>query len=261
MLKRNQIVFWIAGIALLSAPIRSNAQDYAWQGFAASTAMNQMMASNRDRQIAPREQRSKSPGNSEFESQLPTDTPTDRSISNNVALSFQPSLSVRRTFLRQFVSRVRAVDPAGAIMLADFIERNDVFQLLATGIEPYGLRTDNMADAYTFWWISVWQAYHKDYSKPKRQVVQAVKKQSEELIKRLPFVNMASDQTKQGFADDLLLNALLIDAVTEEASTDSIIGEQLSRTAFLGAQSIGLDLDSIQLTDDGFRLAATNPRR
>ncbi|QAY78094.1 hypothetical protein [Sphingosinicella sp. BN140058] len=74
------------------------------------------------------------------------------------ALRYTPSMARRVANLAGFVSKTRAVDPAGAADLERMFADGDFIEKIGAALAPYGMRVDNLADAYTVYWISAWQA-------------------------------------------------------------------------------------------------------
>lgn len=166
-------------------------------------------------------------------------------------LSFNASPAVRRRNYEQFVARSRAVDPAGAAGLAETL-RSDPVALMAPDLARYGLRADNLADAYTVYWIEAWEAAHGVTGENSRATVQAVKSQATNAMLATPEVATATDAQKQEFAEALLVQALLIGASREQAKGDQKTLDQIVGAVRQGARASGLDLDAMVLTEEGF---------
>jgi hypothetical protein len=61
-----------------------------------------------------------------------------------------------------------------------------------------------------------------------------------------------SDAVKQETAETLLIQTLLMGAYIEHAKADPALFRQVADAARKGARASGLDLDAMELTDDGF---------
>lgn len=170
------------------------------------------------------------------------------------ALSFQISRANRDQNLARFIEEAKKVDPAGAADMERLFASTDVIGQIGQGIAPYGLRTDNVADAYAVYWMTAWQAVTGDTSDFTQQQSEAVKQQAANALLSTPtFVN-ATDALKQEMAEAYLIQAALIQATVDVAQTDQGLQAGLSQAVSQGAKASGLDLDAIVLTQNGFRL-------
>ena len=169
-------------------------------------------------------------------------------------LSYTPSLARRKQNLAQFVARSRAVDPEGANQLAQVFASNDVISAASKEMAKFGLRSDNLADVYALYWSSVWLASVRSSATPTRAQFAKVKTQSGAALAAIPTVIGASDKQKQQFAEALLVQTLLIEASVEGAKNNPAQRQAIANTVLQGAKAMGLALDTMTLTDEGFTL-------
>ncbi len=167
------------------------------------------------------------------------------------ALAFRSSPSVRSRNFAAFLERTRRADPAGAANLAALL-RTDPIAQMGPALRALGLRTDNVADAYTVWWMNAWQAAHGDLSDASRAKTQAVRAQAAGALASTPELRGASDAAKQEFAEALLIQAALIGASAETYAKDPAMMRKLGQAVRQGARASGLDLDAMTLTEQGF---------
>jgi hypothetical protein len=167
-------------------------------------------------------------------------------------LSFKPVLSQRKANLANFVSKIRAVDQSGAAELEQLFSSTDIIEAIAQALSPYGLRVDNVADAYTVYWMSSWQASVGKTDDFQPNEISKVRAQAQLALLNVPEISNATESDKQAFAEALLVQTALIDGAMEQAAGNT---EQLRAIAFAvrkGASAAGLDLDAMTLTGDGF---------
>jgi hypothetical protein len=169
-------------------------------------------------------------------------------------LRFVPSGDRRRANLQSFVEKTRAVDPAGAEQLRSIFASDDMIERMGQEMAKFGLRTDDLADAYTLWWISCWSAVHGDFSTPDRATVDAVKSQATRALLAGGRTNATSDAVKQEFAEALLIQALLLDTSLQQAKGNGSQLKLLAAAANQGAKGMGLDLTKMMLTPSGFEI-------
>jgi hypothetical protein len=182
---------------------------------------------------------------------------------STISTTYIASIPRRRANFSQFVEKSRKVDPAGSAKLQQLLGSTDVIAALGGELQRYGLRTDNVADAYAVYWVQAWQAVNGDTSDPDRATMQAVKRQSANAIASTPEFASASDATKQEMAEAMMVQAMLISASVDTYKDDPNMMRQLGAAVRKGAKASSIDLDSMTLTDEGFvpsgRTGAANP--
>jgi hypothetical protein len=194
----------------------------------------------------------------EAQNQLSEPSPSTEApeVSANAAsMTFRPSIANRRRNLAQFVEKTRAQSPANAIELEKMFASTDVISEFGSILAPYGLRTDNVADAYTVYWIAAWEASRSIISAPETpERIQAVKAQAARALMATPeFVN-STDAQKQELAEALLIQAALIQATVQTYASDQAMLSQVASAVARGAKGMDIDLSKMTLTAEGFRL-------
>lgn len=181
-----------------------------------------------------------------------TSQPLTSATVDSARLTFTPILANRQQNLAGFVAKTRAQSPENAARMEQLFASTDVFATLAQELAPKGLRIDNLADAFTVYWITAWEVSHGiSGSDTSRAQAQAVKAQVSRTLLTMPEVISASAAQKQELAEVLLIQTALISASAESASNDDefdAVGKAVRR----GAQAIGLDLDAMVLSEAGF---------
>jgi hypothetical protein len=165
---------------------------------------------------------------------------------------YQVSSARRKANLARFVQKSRSVDPQGAAAMAQLIAKQDIIAEIGGALRPYGLRVDDVADAYTVWWVSSWDAAHGRQSPPDRGQMQAVRAQAAQAIAATPEFARADDAAKQEYAEALLVQTALIDAIAEKYGKDRAMAPKIAASVRQGARASGLDLDAMTLTRNGF---------
>lgn len=167
------------------------------------------------------------------------------------SLRFVPSTERRRASFARFLAERRG-DAATRQQLEALISDPAFMPKVGAEFAKIGLRPDNVADAYTVWWIAAWQAAHGQSRDPSPASVRAVKAQAEKVFLAVPSVTGADDATKQAFAEGLLVQAVVMSAVTEQTAGDPMGRRTIGQLARGSAGRFGLDLDAVTLTDAGF---------
>jgi hypothetical protein len=171
-------------------------------------------------------------------------------------LRYVPSAARRKSNLAKFAVKGRDSDPAGAAKMAQLFASTDVIGQIGAEMSSYGLRIDNVADAYAVYWINAWEAAHGIVGKAEtRSRAQAVKAQAERAMSGSPEMVRATGAQKQEFAEALLVQAAMISAHMANAAGDPAQLAAVAKAVRQGAKAMGLDLDTMVLTDQGFRPA------
>lgn len=176
---------------------------------------------------------------------------------NKSVLRFSTSKTRQKENLQNFVDRSKKVDPEGAAKMQAIFASTDVMSLISKAMGTVGLKTDNVADAYTAWWISAYQASRGSTTTPSRAKYQAVRQQSENALLAVPSMTNASESEKQELAEAYLIQAALIDSSVQEAQSNPKYLNAVKAAVKQGAMASGLDLDLMTLTDNGFQMRKT----
>lgn len=184
-------------------------------------------------------------------------TPAKPTQQSQARLNFKPSLAVRRANLSRFLGAVRSNDSRAAAQLETMFS-GDVFSAMGKVMAPYGLRIDNVADAYALYWISAWEASRGiTTSNETKSRAQAVKQQAANALLATPEVMSATPEKKQEFAEALLLQTYLIAANVNGAKDNPAMMRQVSSAVAQGSKAMGLDLSGMTLTEKGFQPSET----
>jgi hypothetical protein len=168
------------------------------------------------------------------------------------SLSYSASAAVRKNNLSNFVKKTRAVDPEGASKMEAMFASTDVIGAIGKGIAPFGLRTNNVADAYTVYWTNAWLGSRGRNDTLSKQQISAVRNQAANALLTTPAFSSASNAQKQEMSEALLVQAALIEAYVDNAKSDPALMTKVKAAIAQGAKGMGLDLYKMTLTSDGF---------
>ncbi|WP_294256300.1 DUF6683 family protein [uncultured Sphingomonas sp.] len=178
--------------------------------------------------------------------------PRTRAAIPQAAMHFTPSAARRAANLARFVSKTRAVDPRGADDLQKLFSQGDFIEKIGKLVAPYGLRIDNLADAYAMWWVTAWEASRGSNDTPSPATLEAVRRQAADAVSTTNEIAVASDAQKQELAEALWIQSALLDGAVEQARRDPSRLRAIGYAARQGAKGMGLNLDAIDLTSQGF---------
>jgi hypothetical protein len=167
-------------------------------------------------------------------------------------LTYSPSIERRRINFARFIAKARETDPEGAATLEKQLGAPDLLEKMGSELAALGMRTDNVGDAYAVWWLNAWLASRQRADTPPARQIAAVRAQAAQAMNSVTEIASGSDAVKQETAETLLIQTLLMGAYIEHAKADPALFRQVADAARKGARASGLDLDAMELTDDGF---------
>lgn len=166
---------------------------------------------------------------------------------------FPVSQPARTATLNAIVDGLSKDNPAARGELQAALIDQNIFAVLDTAIQKYGLRTNNLADAYTLYWISSWEATHNSMqgeSSPAQ--VKAVKAQVVGFLSNVDALPTMKVTDKQQLSDTLLVNVVLLEMIGESAKANPQFQQLRSQAGRSGAAAFGLLVDGVTLTESGF---------
>ncbi len=166
-------------------------------------------------------------------------------------LSFAPSPVVRKQVIADFVKNMKAVNPeAGAQMEVGFAQ-TDIIGEISKALTPYGMKTDNMADAYAFYLITAWMGANGRTDDMTNAQITGVQKMAQAALGGSKELMALDDGKKQLFAESLLLQGMMNDAMTEAVATDPAMKFKVMGDLKAAAKELGIDTDAFILTPAG----------
>ena len=177
-----------------------------------------------------------------------------------IATAMVPRLTYKSTIVRtranlaKFVEKTRAVDPAGAAKMQALFASTDIIGMIDQKMQQtYGMRANNVADAYAVWWVSAWMGSRgrSDDATPGQMAM--VKRQAANALSATPEFASATDAGKQEMAEAMLVQAALIGDTIDTYQSDPAMLAKTRTAIAKGAREMGIDLNSMKLTDEGFR--------
>ncbi|OAN61614.1 DUF6683 family protein [Sphingomonas sp. TDK1] len=248
-ISRTAILF----LALFSSPVSlAQTQDFtfngwAWSNIIPSVAQTDILGSHLRQLRQEDEARAAASGRAAGTQAAPADA---------VRLRYVPSKARRDANIASFVAKTRASDPAGARGLEELVAKDDIIARISPLISPYGLRIDDVADAYALWWVSAWEATHGRDDTFDKTTYQAVRAQAARALSSTPEMAAADDRAKQQLAEALLIQSVLLDAMMEQTKADPAKRALVAKAAAKGGRGMGLNLTAMTLTPTGFTAAA-----
>ena len=167
-------------------------------------------------------------------------------------LNYSPSQSIRRANIAKFAQSMKKSDPENAAQIESVLAGGKIIDQLDQMMRPMGLRANNVADAYALWWVIAWHAVNKQPLVQNNQLLGAVKAQASNGLLSTPQFASTSNAQKQELAESLLIQAALIDGHIDDAAGNPTQQAALAKAVNQGAKKMGLDLTTMDLTEQGF---------
>lgn len=169
-------------------------------------------------------------------------------------LTYRPDAALRQKHFAQFVAKARQQDPAGAAKLQQVLANENVIGKVQAGIAPYGMSTNNVADASAVYLAYAWMATRADDRDPTRAQMLGLRNQLAAAMATNPGFASASDAVKQEVAEANLIQGLMAGQLAALAKRDPANRGRIRTAVAQGARSsYGLDLLSLNLTAQGLR--------
>ncbi len=166
--------------------------------------------------------------------------------------SYNPSASVRQRVITLLTEDVRAKDPDAAQKLEQNFISNDIIGQMNKIMVTSGLNSNNLADAYAFYWANAWQAFSGRNQNLSKTEIVAIRSQTARILLATPQLLTATDAQKQELAELMLIQAVFVSASIDGAKSDPTQLANAKASIAKGAKSFGLDFDRMTLTDRGF---------
>lgn len=154
----------------------------------------------------------------------------------------------------------RQQDPQGAQELAATFQSTDIVAEFDRGMRGYGLSGNDLADAFTAYWVVNWMVANEipgDGSRnPSRNEIQAVRDQLALAMTRNPGVSSMDAAQRQELTESLIYNFMILDAAHTQASrpgNEAAFRELSDVWRLHGRRILGVDLRELELTEEGFR--------
>jgi hypothetical protein len=206
---------------------------------------------NFDREVL---KNSRSTSSSNPNTSNPKQSTTASSSKKLASLEFKPSVKLRQQNISRFLIKLRD-DNTSAGQTAQLPSANAVMAQIDKSMASVGLKSNNIADAYAVYWTNAWLGSRgRNEDLPKAQMI-AVRNQAANALLVNPKFASATNIQKQELAEAMILQTVLISAFVSNAKSDPTLMEKVKVAISQGAKGMGLDLDRMTLTPQGFRLA------
>lgn len=171
------------------------------------------------------------------------------------ALRFQPDPGVSKQVKSSVIQSLYELDDAVGRRAERVIRQQDVIADFRRDMQPYGLKPNNLADAMTAYWATMWMISNQA-PVPTAKAVRAARAQLAEALLSNHELVRSGDDVKQTIAESLVYETMLalgIHANATRSGVDTPEYEALAQTAHENFESRGFAMRDIRLTSVGFQ--------
>ena len=176
---------------------------------------------------------------------------TGPSTASLAKLNYRASLDVRKQNIKVFLDGLRGLNPDVAGEFEKVFAQVDVIDEIGKAIAPYGMKTDNMADAYTVYFLNAWMAANGRTDQNTPEQIAGVQKMAANALGSTPDMLKLDDAKKQQFSEGLMIQGFLFDAMLQATASDPVALAKVKADTKAGAKEMGIDVDLFELTPAG----------
>lgn len=169
-----------------------------------------------------------------------------------VNLNFTLNAAQRKRNVANVVSAVAKVSPESAPIVAGQFADGAIFGQYGQLLDSVGLDPNNVADNFTAYWITAWEASTGRTVDTSPDTYAAVQEQVKRIFNN-NTVGAMSNADKQKMSDDMIVRTLMLASQIERGKADPEYARQLAIGIKKSTKASGLDLDAMTLTPDGFK--------
>lgn len=168
-------------------------------------------------------------------------------------LAYDPSQSVAAEVKREFVAGLSQASPEHAAQIEQQLARTDLVAEFDREMQPYGLRSGNLGDAFAAYWAAMW-AVANAQPFPDKERIAVIRSQLAPALLNNPTVANADDATRQRLAEGMIHEAAFALAAHDNAMKGNapFTAQQLADYADGNLKKKGMDFRAMELTDAGF---------
>jgi hypothetical protein len=235
-----KLSFISASLAATGFIMPASAQDLSSQ-----IALNEMLGANFENQAGI---------NRDDTMPQPEKLTPQKQAANLSSLTYQISMKRRQLNYESFIQKTNAKSAIAGSEIRAALSKGDLIEMARPNLERlYGLRVDNVADAYTLWMASAWAVVSGREESITRTELQSIRKQVISSFLNTPGMINATDEVKQNMAESLWISGFVVNEAGMQVKNDPTAKKKLAASVAANAKrEMNVDLSAITLTDQGF---------
>jgi hypothetical protein len=167
------------------------------------------------------------------------------------ALSYTPDAAISRDVKARFTDAVVRADPGKEQHIRRVMATSNVLADFDRDMAPYGLSSNNTAEALTAYWITMWMIAN-EAPIPARPRVDAVRKQVAGNLKANAMFRKATPTQRQEMTEALVYEAMFALGQRASAGNNRARLNELAEQAQANVLKHGVNLQELRLTRSGF---------
>lgn len=164
--------------------------------------------------------------------------------------SYLPTAAISEAMEQRFLDNLRKTDESMARSAKNDLADRDMIERFEADVGPYGLRSDDVADVMTAYWVVTWMAANQT-DLPKKGEVQAVRAQVRQQLADNEKLRSAGNDTHQQLAEAYIYETMWTITLRSNANSKAE-RQQLASATQAQALKMGLDMSRMELRSDGF---------
>jgi hypothetical protein len=181
--------------------------------------------------------------------QAPAPPPSPAALA---AMQYTPSLDLRKANIAKLITALKQTNAEAGTVFEQVLTQNDVIPMIGQEIAKYNLKIDNIADAYTLYFLGSWMTVNGRSEDPTAGQVTGTRDMVVKTLAGVPDLGKMSDADKQSFAEGMLLQFFMNEAMSQAVASDPAATKKVRgdlKTAF--KETLKIDLDLFNLTANG----------
>jgi hypothetical protein len=119
-------------------------------------------------------------------------------------LDFRTSTAVRNSVVKSLIDQTRRGDAEAGRQMEAMFKTGGFVQSIESALRSYGMKPNNLADAYSVWMVNMYSAARGDETPTSPATMRAVRDQVARSFASMPEFISAPDAEKQALSDELL---------------------------------------------------------
>ncbi len=176
---------------------------------------------------------------------------TPPSSATVASFSYTPDMQVRKKVQADFIEGLKAMGPEIASQMDTALGQMDVFAEVDKVLQPYSMKTNDIADAYAIYLTNSWLGANgrtDDLTPQQMAGIQSMVRATMGGSKDLMALN---ESKKQSFAESLILQAVFYELMVDSAQADPAALTNVKAAIKGAAKELGIDVDQFELKPNG----------
>jgi hypothetical protein len=180
-----------------------------------------------------------------------TTPPAPPSTATLAKLSFTPSLPLRKQIMAEYFKGLKEMNPEAGGQIEAALAQVDIIEMAGQAIGQYGLKTNDMADAYALYFATAWMGANGRTDDLTKDQVAGVQTMARNALGASKDLLALTDDKKQRFTEIMIVTGIMNQIMLDAVKDDPAAKAKLSAEIKAGAKEFGIDVDAFKLTATG----------